>query len=122
MRANLSMPTAVIIPVLDYTDVLAAVTWLEEAFGFEVRLRIEAHLSCARRHGARIIRDLEEFPYGERQYSCLDPAGHSWTFSETIRNVDPARWGGVLAPRRPDLRSNRSRPQAACCDGSRRRC
>ncbi len=140
MRANLSMPAAAIIPVLDYPDVLAAVTWLEQAFGFEVRLRIgthraqlqfeggaivvseggspdaalgaghsvmvrveaiEAHLSRARQHGARIIRDLEEFPYGERQYSCLDPAGHSWTFSETIRNVDPAQWGGELAPRRP---------------------
>jgi uncharacterized glyoxalase superfamily protein PhnB len=140
MRANLSMPATAIIPVLDYPDVLAAVTWLEQAFGFEVRLRIgthraqlqfeggaivvsesnspdaapgtghsvmvrveaiEAHLSRARQHGARIIRDLEEFPYGERQYSCLDPAGHSWTFSETIRNVDPAQWGGELAPRLP---------------------
>jgi uncharacterized glyoxalase superfamily protein PhnB len=62
---------------------------------------IEAHLSRARQHGARITRDLEEFPYGERQYSCLDPAGHAWTFSETIRNVDPSQWGGELASRRP---------------------
>jgi uncharacterized glyoxalase superfamily protein PhnB len=58
---------------------------------------IEAHLSRARRHGAKIVGDLEDFPYGERQYARLDPAGHSWTFSETMRNVDPAEWGGELA-------------------------
>jgi uncharacterized glyoxalase superfamily protein PhnB len=137
MRSNLSMPACAVIPVLEYPDVPAAVKWLEEAFGFEVRLRIgahraqlqfgggvivvsesnppgaapgrghsvmvrveaiDAHLARTRRHGARIVRDLEDFPYGERQYSCLDPAGHSWTFSETVRNVDPADWGGELAP------------------------
>jgi uncharacterized glyoxalase superfamily protein PhnB len=136
MRSNLSMPACAIIPVLEYPDVPTAVKWLEDAFGFEVRLRIgahraqlqfgggaivvsasaapdaglgsghsvmvrveaiEAHLARARRHGARIVRELEDFPYGERQYSCLDPAGHSWTFSETVRNVDPADWGGELA-------------------------
>jgi uncharacterized glyoxalase superfamily protein PhnB len=136
MRSNLSMPACRIIPVLEYPDVPAAVKWLEDAFGFEVRLRIgahraqlqfgggavavsaseapdaahgsghsimvrveaiDAHLARARRHGARIFRELEDFPYGERQYSCLDPGGHCWTFSETVRNVDPADWGGELA-------------------------
>jgi uncharacterized glyoxalase superfamily protein PhnB len=130
------MPAAAIIPVLEYSEVPAAVKWLEEAFGFEVRLRIgahraqlqlaggvivvsessspdaapggghsvivrveaiDAHLSRARRQGAEIVRDLENFPYGERQYTCLDPAGHRWTFSETIANVDPTDWGGELA-------------------------
>jgi uncharacterized glyoxalase superfamily protein PhnB len=136
MRVNRSMPAAAIIPVVEYPDVPAAMKWLEEAFGFEIRLRIgahraqlqfgggaivvsqsrspdaapgsghsvmvrvesvDAHLSRARRHGARIVRDLEDFPYGERQYTCLDPAGHCWTFSETIANVDPADWGGELS-------------------------
>lgn len=40
----------------------------------------------------------KSFPYGERQYSCLDPAGHAWTFSETVRDTNPAEWGGELAP------------------------
>jgi uncharacterized glyoxalase superfamily protein PhnB len=62
---------------------------------------IDAHVQRARQHGARIIRNLEDFPYGERQYTCLDPAGHSWTFSETIANVDPDVWGGQLASTRP---------------------
>ena len=58
---------------------------------------IDAHFLRSREHGARIIRDPEDFPYGERQYTCVDPAGHSWTFSETVRDVDPADWGGELA-------------------------
>ena len=62
---------------------------------------IDAHVHRARHHGARIIRDLEDFPYGERQYTCLDPAGHSWTFSQTIANVAPDVWGGQLTSSRP---------------------
>jgi uncharacterized glyoxalase superfamily protein PhnB len=57
---------------------------------------IDAHLTRARSQGARIVQELGEFPYGERQYSCLDLAGFCWTFSESIADVDPARWGGVL--------------------------
>jgi uncharacterized glyoxalase superfamily protein PhnB len=67
--------------------------------GHSVMVRVEAidsHLVRARRAGARIVRNLENYPYGERQYACLDPAGHCWTFSETVRNVDPAEWGGEL--------------------------
>ena len=62
---------------------------------------IDAHVLRARQHGARIIQDLKDFPYGERQYTCLDPAGHSWTFSQTIANVAPDVWGGQLTSSRP---------------------
>jgi uncharacterized glyoxalase superfamily protein PhnB len=57
---------------------------------------IDAHLTRAYSQGARIIQELSELPYGERQYSCLDFAGFCWTFSESIADVDPARWGGGL--------------------------
>ena len=57
---------------------------------------IDAHLIRARSQGAQIIQDLGEFPYGESQYSCLDLAGFCWTFSESIADVAPARWGGEL--------------------------
>jgi uncharacterized glyoxalase superfamily protein PhnB len=60
---------------------------------------IEAHLARARSRGACIIEELEEFPYGERQYSCLDLAGFCWTFSESIADVDPQAWGGELLHR-----------------------
>lgn len=43
MNPNRSMPGAVIIPVLAYPDVAAAVTWLCEKFGLEERLRIGSH-------------------------------------------------------------------------------
>jgi hypothetical protein len=35
-----------------------------------------------------------DFEYGERQYRAEDPAGHQWTFSETLADVAPEEWGG----------------------------
>ena len=55
-----------------------------------------AHCERARAHGARIVMEPTDFEYGERQYSAEDPAGHRWTFSETLEDVDPASWGGTL--------------------------
>ena len=43
MIANRSVPSADVIPVLAYPDVVAATDWLCEAFGFRVRLRIGQH-------------------------------------------------------------------------------
>jgi hypothetical protein len=37
-----------------------------------------------------------DYPYGERQYADEDHGGHRWTFSQTVRDVDPDEWGGVL--------------------------
>jgi uncharacterized glyoxalase superfamily protein PhnB len=34
--------------------------------------------------------------YGERQYSAEDPWGHRWTFSQTVADVDPRDWGGII--------------------------
>jgi uncharacterized glyoxalase superfamily protein PhnB len=56
----------------------------------------DAHCAAARRAGARIVSEPADQPYGERQYSAEDPGGHRWTFSQTIADVDPAVWGGVL--------------------------
>jgi uncharacterized glyoxalase superfamily protein PhnB len=55
----------------------------------------DAHCDRARAHGARIVSEPEEFPFGERQYTADDPAGHRWTFSQTIADVDPREWGGM---------------------------
>ena len=58
-----------------------------------------AHCEHARAHGARILTEPTDHPYGERQYNAEDPAGHQWTFSETLADVAPEEWGGesVLA-------------------------
>ena len=66
-----------------------------------VTVRVEdarAHCERARAHGAKILMEPTDFEYGERQYSAEDPAGHQWTFSETLRDVAPEEWGGILVP------------------------
>lgn len=60
-----------------------------------VLVRIEdadAHCAHARAAGATITAEPADFPYGERQYTAVDPDGHTWTFSQTIADVDPADW------------------------------
>jgi uncharacterized glyoxalase superfamily protein PhnB len=53
-----------------------------------------AHCERARESGARILMEPTDFEYGERQYHAEDPAGHQWTFSETLTDVAPEEWGG----------------------------
>jgi uncharacterized glyoxalase superfamily protein PhnB len=55
-----------------------------------------AHCERARAQGARIVMEPTDFEYGERQYTAEDPAGHQWTFSETLADVAPEDWGGTL--------------------------
>ena len=54
-----------------------------------------AHYERARSQGARIVMEPTDFEYGERQYTAEDPAGHQWTFSETLADVAPEEWGGT---------------------------
>lgn len=63
-----------------------------------VMVRVEdarAHCERARAHGARILAEPTDFQYGERQYTAEDPAGHHWTFSQTLTDVAPEEWGGT---------------------------
>jgi len=57
---------------------------------------VDAHCERARSAGAEIVAEPAEFPFGERQYTAVDPAGHRWTFSQTLEDVDPGSWGGIL--------------------------
>ena len=138
MLTNRSAPPATVTPVLIYPDVRGAVAWLEEAFGFEERVRIgEAHRSQmrvgtdgsivvadvrgdktapsggvvtqlvkvrvpdvdaafarAREAGARVLEEPQTYEYGERSGVVEDPGGHRWELTQTVRDVDPAEWGG----------------------------
>ena len=68
----------------------------EESHAVLVRVDdARAHCERARAHGARILMEPTDFEYGERQYSAEDPAGHRWTFSESLRDVEPEAWGGA---------------------------
>jgi uncharacterized glyoxalase superfamily protein PhnB len=57
---------------------------------------VAAHCARAREHGARILMEPTDFEFGERQYTAEDLSGHQWTFSETLRDVAPEEWGGIL--------------------------
>jgi uncharacterized glyoxalase superfamily protein PhnB len=59
---------------------------------------VDAHCERARAHGARIVLEPADFEFGERQYTADDPAGHQWTFSETLAEVAPETWGGTTPP------------------------
>jgi uncharacterized glyoxalase superfamily protein PhnB len=52
------------------------------------------HCEQARERGAHIVREPADHVYGERQYTAEDLAGHQWTFSQSIADVNPGDWGG----------------------------
>ena len=60
---------------------------------------VDAHCERARAHGATILTEPIDFEFGERQYTAEDLAGHQWTFSETLADVAPETWGGILVER-----------------------
>jgi uncharacterized glyoxalase superfamily protein PhnB len=47
-------------------------------------------------HGATIVAELAEQPFGELQFAVDDLAGHRWEFCESVRDVDPEEWGGTV--------------------------
>ena len=57
---------------------------------------VDSHYEHSKQSGARIVSPPTDFPYGERQYTAEDIGGHRWTFSQTIADVDPSTWGGIL--------------------------
>lgn len=62
---------------------------------------IADHYADSVRRGVKIINPLADYPYGERQYTAEDFAGHYWTFSETIEDVNPRDWGGIVSNKNP---------------------
>ena len=64
-----------------------------------VMVRVEdadAHYQRALQQGAHIVAAPATQPYGERQYVVEDLAGHLWTFSESVSDVDPRDWAGEV--------------------------
>jgi uncharacterized glyoxalase superfamily protein PhnB len=69
--------------------------------GSNVMVRVEdvgAHYATASEAGAQILGPPTDHPYGERQYTAVDPGGHTWTFSQSIADVPPEDWGGAAGP------------------------
>jgi uncharacterized glyoxalase superfamily protein PhnB len=58
---------------------------------------VDAHFERVKSAGARIVEELNETMYGERQYGVEDLGGHHWLFSRHARDVNPGEWGAVVA-------------------------
>ena len=58
------------------------------------------HCEVARLTGAEIVSEPCDQVFGERQYTAIDVAGHAWTFSQSLVDVDPISWGGEFVGER----------------------
>lgn len=140
MMINRTTGSASVVPELVYADVVEAIDWLCDTFGFTELWRagrhrarlafgngvlivadaageygrvlperggphsysimvkvddVDAHHARALERGARILSPPAGYPYGERQYSAEDLAGHRWTFTQAIADLAPEDWGGT---------------------------
>jgi uncharacterized glyoxalase superfamily protein PhnB len=55
---------------------------------------IDQHHADVQAAGVANLGQPEDMSYGERQYSVTDPAGHRWTFTQSVADVAPEAWGG----------------------------
>ena len=60
---------------------------------------VDAQFERARAHGAVVVTEPTEYPYGERECTVEDLAGHRWQFTQTVRDVAPEEWGGETVGR-----------------------
>jgi uncharacterized glyoxalase superfamily protein PhnB len=58
---------------------------------------VDAHFAKTKLAGAKIVEELHETMYGERQFGVEDLEGHHWLFSRHARDVSPDEWGAVAA-------------------------
>jgi uncharacterized glyoxalase superfamily protein PhnB len=58
---------------------------------------VDRHYEQAKQRGARILQSPTTYPFGERQYTAEDLDGHRWTFSQSVADVKPEEWGGVVS-------------------------
>jgi len=76
---------------------------------------VDAHFQRAKFAGARIVEELHETMYGERQYGVEDFAGHHWLFSKHARDVSPDQWGATVF--QPAIMTPQISPMLAVADG-----
>jgi uncharacterized glyoxalase superfamily protein PhnB len=57
---------------------------------------VDAYVERARSYGATVVQEPVEHEYGEREGTVEDLAGHRWQFTQTMRDVAPEEWGGVV--------------------------
>jgi uncharacterized glyoxalase superfamily protein PhnB len=60
---------------------------------------VDGHYRRTKAAGAKIVEELHETEYGERQYGVEDIEGHHWLFSRHVRDVSPDEWGAKISTR-----------------------
>ena len=76
-----------------------------------IRIRVgdvEAAFARAREHGAVVIEEPVDRPYGERDCTLEDPAGHRWQLAETVADVAPEDVGCETVSAWPEYRAGTS--------------
>jgi PhnB protein len=62
---------------------------------------VDSVLEAARCAGADADTTSRDWEYGERQSGFVDPFGHGWVLTQSLKDVDPQQWGGdTVVPRR----------------------
>jgi uncharacterized glyoxalase superfamily protein PhnB len=60
---------------------------------------VDAAFARALDAGAQLVEELRTYEYGERSGVVVDPAGHRWELTQTVRDTAPEEWGGTtIAP------------------------
>ena len=58
---------------------------------------VETHFERTRTAGAKILEEVHETCYGERQYAAEDLEGNHWIFSRHATDLSPADWGATMS-------------------------
>lgn len=58
---------------------------------------VDALYEHARAAGAEITEEPADQAYGDRRFGATDPEGHTWWFSQRVRELAPADWGATAA-------------------------
>jgi uncharacterized glyoxalase superfamily protein PhnB len=122
MSKNRSVPTETVLPHIAYQNVADAIVWQMYLGDIYIMLKsappgqaspaqlgygtqsltvfvddVDAHFRRAQSEGAKIVEDLNETCYGERQYGVEDLEGHHWLFSRHAKDLSPDEWGAKIA-------------------------
>ena len=57
---------------------------------------VDGHYARAKAAGAKIVEELHETEYGERQYGVADLEGHRWLFARHACDMGPEEWGAKV--------------------------
>ena len=77
---------------------------------------VDSHFQQTKSAGARIVEELHETVYGERQYGVEDLAGHHWLFSWHASDLSPDEWGATVS--QPAIMVPQISPMLAVADGN----